>query len=71
MPGTATFTIVGMEQGMAVSVYVINKMGETVASEPYCQNEEKIEVQDIFVGEEYQVFVKQRNGVGTYQLIID
>ena len=71
MPGTATFTIVGMEQGMAVSVYVLNEMGETVASEPYCQNAEKIEVQDVFVGEEYQVFVKQRNGVGTYQLIID
>lgn len=69
--GSHTFTISGLSSGCAVELYAFNNLGETVKSDTYCTNDEGITIENISVGETYEIQVRQSSGLSDYKLSIE
>ncbi len=69
--GTYTFTISGLSSGCAVELYAFNELGETITSDTYCTNGEKITLKNLKPGDTYEIQVRQSSGVSSYQLTIE
>lgn len=68
--GRYRFEISELHSGTDVSLYMFNSLGETVASDTYCCNDEGITVKDLKAGETYEIQVRQDSGLSSYKLFI-
>lgn len=68
--GRYRFEISELRSGTDVSLYMFNSLGETVASDTYCCNDEGITVKDLKAGETYEIQVRQDSGLSGYKLFI-
>lgn len=60
----------GMQNGTDVRLYLYDDLGNVIASDTYCTNEEGITGGSLEAGKNYSIKVKQDNGYTTYSLTV-
>lgn len=62
--------ISGIYNGTAVNLYLYNDLGDVIASDTYCQNEEGFTARGLEAGKTYTIKVAQDTGYTSYSLAI-
>ena len=69
--GEIGITISDMNNNLEVELIVFNNLGEVVDSNNYCKNGGGVRISNTSTGTIYEVQVRQKNGKGTYTMLID
>ena len=56
--------------GKAVTLLILDRLGQKVVSDGYCENGEGVTAKDLKAGDRYEIRVEQNTGYSTYQLTI-